>query len=103
MILCRKCAHTAVPSMLRCPRCGFALPYWRPRRRKARTSSVGTVAGKDCPRCGVYTTRQRSPGWLRPLRVLTFHRCSYRTCQACGWHGVAFHARTPSRGREQTA
>jgi hypothetical protein len=94
VVLCRKCAHTVSPAMARCPRCGFAAPYWRSRRWRIRLNLAGAARGKECPRCGRPTTRRPSPAWVKPIRLATMHRCSYRTCEGCGWHGVAFHART---------
>ena len=97
MVLCRKCAHTTRLAMLACPRCGFALPYWRSRHWRPHFAPGGATLGKDCPRCGSRTARQPSPLWARPIRLLTLHRCSYRACSRCTWHGVAFHARSTPR------
>ena len=76
--------------MLRCPRCGYALPYWRSRRWRLRLGPPGVAFGRRCPRCGRETARNRSPLWLKPLRLLLGQRCSYREC-GCGWRGAAFH------------
>lgn len=95
MVLCRKCAYPATPVMTSCARCGWALPYWRSRRWRVRLDVGGAALGKHCPRCARQTTRRASPWGVRMVRFLTLRRCSYRTCDACGWHGVAFHARTP--------
>jgi hypothetical protein len=104
MVLCRKCAHTTRLAMLTCPRCGFALPYWRSRHWRIDFDPAGATAGKDCPRCGQLTTRRRSPLWVRPIRFVSRHRCSYRTCDGCGWHGIAFHRRSRDTAeRRQTA
>ena len=99
MVLCRKCAHTAYPSMLACPRCGFALPYWRSRRWRIRLLSAGATTGKRCPSCRAQTTRRPAPLWVKSFQLLTLRRCSYRTCERCGWHGISFHARTTHRRR----
>ena len=100
MVLCRKCAHMVRVTTLRCPRCGWAFPYFRSRRWKPRLPNPlrAFAFGKHCPRCGRRSSRRTSPSWFRPLRVLTLHRCSYRSCDACGWQGGAFHGRT-SHGR----
>jgi hypothetical protein len=96
VVLCRKCAFPTRPTMASCPRCGWALPYWRSRRWRVHLNVGGAALGKHCPRCGFQTTRRPSPWGVRIVRFLTRHRCSYRTC-GCGWHGVAFHARTAHR------
>lgn len=99
MVLCRKCAHTVRITTGRCPRCGWALPYFRSRRWKPRLSETlsSFTVGKDCPRCGRRTKRQATPPGVRPLRLLSLRRCSYRSCAACGWRGTAFHGRTERR------
>jgi hypothetical protein len=99
MILCRKCAHTVRFTTLRCPRCGWLLPYWRSRRWKPELDLSGPAWGKHCPRCRRRTVRQRPPLWFRPLRLLTLGRSSYRTCTACGWRGPAFHRRRHAPAR----
>ena len=100
MVLCRSCAHVVHATTLRCPRCGWSFPYYRSRRWKPRLARpLLFIAGKDCPRCGRRTVRQRSPLWFRPVRTVAMHRCSYRRCKACGWEGAAFHERTPDPAR----
>lgn len=97
MVLCRKCAHTTSPAMFACPRCGFALPYWRSRKWRLRILSAGVTAGRHCPRCREETTRRPAPLWVKPFQLLTLRHCSYRTCERCSWHGIAFHAGVVSR------
>ncbi len=97
MVLCHKCAHLVKATTLHCPRCGWALPYYRSRRWKPRLERVILFStGKDCPRCGRRTVRLRSPLWFRPVRAVAMHRASYRECKGCGWQGAAFHDRTDS-------
>ena len=103
MVLCRKCAHTTRLGMLSCPRCGYALPYWRSKRWRMHVDPAGVTSGKDCPRCGAPTKRRPSPAWVKPIRALSMHHCSYRTCDGCGWHGVSFHARSSHRRQESAA
>lgn len=98
MVLCRNCAHTTRLTMVNCPRCGYTLPYWRSRRWGIKLPSLGLVVGRQCPRCGRESTRQRTPLLLKPLRLLGGDRCSYRKC-TCGWAGLAFHAPTTRRLR----
>ena len=95
MVLCRNCAHQAFLTTIRCPRCGWGFPYYRSRRWKPRisTSFPPVTVGKECPHCGRRTHRDPTPFWLRLLRPLALHRCSYRSCQACGWRGTALHGR----------
>jgi len=101
MVLCRKCAHTTRLTMLSCPRCGFALPYWRSRKWRMEYRGGGVAVGKHCPRCGRETSRKRSPLLLKPLRAALGERCSYRHC-TCGWSGLAFHAPAPRRRRSSS-
>lgn len=92
MVLCRQCANVVGATTLRCSRCGLSLPYYRSRRWRPRLERpVLYAAGRECPRCGRATVRQRSPLWLRPVRAATPNRSSYRECKVCGWKGAAFH------------
>ncbi|HEX2202465.1 MAG TPA: hypothetical protein VHG91_04180 [Longimicrobium sp.] len=85
-----------------CPRCGWSFPWYRSRRWKPDFShALGLAVGKRCPRCDRPTTRRRSPLWLKPLRVVSLHRCSYRTCDGCGWRGAAFHGRGHEQARRR--
>jgi rRNA maturation protein Nop10 len=94
MVLCRKCANTVRRTTLRCPRCGWALPYYRSRRWKPRIPRAALfAAGKDCPRCGRRTERIHSPLWFRAVRVFAKQRASYRKCKGCRWQGASFHGR----------
>jgi hypothetical protein len=95
-VLCRNCAHTTSLAMVRCPRCGYALPYWRSRRWHLRVRLPRPALGRACPVCGEETDRRRSSLAVKALRLVTFDRCSSRTCRACGWKGIAFH--TPRAG-----
>ncbi|HYJ79065.1 MAG TPA: hypothetical protein VEW03_05675 [Longimicrobiaceae bacterium] len=103
MVLCRKCAHKVGLRTLACPRCGWRLPYYRSRHWKPRMALNRPAMGKSCPRCGERTSRQHTPLWLRPVRLLTLHRCSYRGCPACGWRGAAFHARSHGKRRRRSS
>ncbi|HET9985304.1 MAG TPA: hypothetical protein VFQ38_17010 [Longimicrobiales bacterium] len=43
---------------------------------------------KQCPNCGEWTLRQRTPVLLRPVRWVLRGRASYRACRECGWQGL---------------
>ena len=61
----------------------------------------GLAVGKQCPRCGRPTSRERTPLLLKPLRMVLGERCSWRHC-TCGWSGTAFHTPAHRRRRSQT-
>jgi hypothetical protein len=103
MVLCRSCAHKVGLRTLACPRCGWLLPYYRSRHWKPRMPLARPAVGKSCPRCRERTTRQHTPLWLLPVRLLTLHRCSYRSCTVCGWRGAAFHGRSHGKRRRRTS
>jgi hypothetical protein len=102
MVLCRKCAHATHISALSCSRCGYALPYWRSRRWRVEVGLPRLTVGKRCPLCKTTTHRQRTPLWARPLRTLTLHHCSQRSCPRCGWRGFAFHRRSQRQKQRVT-
>jgi hypothetical protein len=103
MVLCKKCAHAVNPLTTRCPRCAWGWPYYRSRRWRLRGPDIpGLRFGKRCRRCGERTHRQRTPFWLKPLRMLSGKRVSVRRCHGCRWHGIALHSSEPSH-RPQVA
>ena len=49
------------------------------------------VVGRHCPRCGEPTVRNRTPWYVKPLRLVLRGRVSTRQCGYCYWRGVALH------------
>lgn len=105
MRLCRHCAFPVGPLDARCGRCGRAWPYYTAQRKGREGGGGGARAallarGKDCPRCGVRTSRQPTPLRWRPLRWVLGERFSFRRCRACRWAGPSLHGprgNTPHR------